>query len=270
MQSKTAEKQYKETLASQISDEPEPQTLLEEVPEVVEPETQEPEPQPSPKKQRQKKTRSPPEPKPAPAESEEEADQVENATSESEEYVSPVPVRRKNSTLKKTPKRSGTKLARAETLPTPKPKGKREPRQEQESRQERDLTNTKEGRKGRKTSSVSRRDPEIDTREAPKKLSLGKNKWGNFEEPNTHIVFSKQLRKAIGVQDAKTGTVRKLSLEHVKMCMLNGWPVLDMDDSSEESSESSEYASSDELSSLVTEDSDVLGSDFTKTPPELT
>ena len=72
-----------------------------------------------------------------------------------------------------------------------------------------------------------------------KKKTITRNKWGRFEDPQTHIVFDPVSKKAYGYQDHESGSVRSLSNVDKRICEKKGWafvdiPVKDDDDSDEE------------------------------------
>lgn len=51
---------------------------------------------------------------------------------------------------------------------------------------------------------------------------ITRNKWGNYEHNETHIVFDPKSRNAFGVQ-RKNGDVYSLGPDDVKVCINNGW-----------------------------------------------
>jgi len=70
------------------------------------------------------------------------------------------------------------------------------------------------------------------------KKSIRRNKWGNFEDPDTHIVFNARTKAAYGVQDHKSGKITALTAKHISICEKYHWKyhVIEEDESEEESS----------------------------------
>lgn len=71
-------------------------------------------------------------------------------------------------------------------------------------------------------------DVEIELEPSKKKKTIQKisvNKYGRYEEPNTHIVFDFHSRKAYGVQSSD-GKLKPLTSEHVRICQLRKWKYL--------------------------------------------
>ena len=87
-----------------------------------------------------------------------------------------------------------------------------------------------------------------DSYESPKKHApivrkkhIGPNKWGRFEDPDTHIVFDPRTVCAYGVQEPN-GKIICLTPKHIAICEKNKWkytkPVKDSDEESDEESSS--------------------------------
>jgi hypothetical protein len=84
------------------------------------------------------------------------------------------------------------------------------------------------------------------------KMVLRPNHWRRFEEPETHIIFDPERKKAYGVQDHTTGKVLALSKKHIQICKERNWPYLVIqndssseDESEEEDSDGNDYDSDD-------------------------
>jgi hypothetical protein len=97
-----------------------------------------------------------------------------------------------------------------------------------------------------------------------KRKVIRPNKWGRFEDIDTHIVFDPFNKTAVGVQLAN-GKMKKLEDEHVELCKKHGWKYsLDSDDeeesaegsfeSEESEDEASVYSSEQEEASEIEED----------------
>lgn len=54
------------------------------------------------------------------------------------------------------------------------------------------------------------------------KITVYRNKWGNYEDSNTGIVFDKRTGNAIGYQK-NNGEIFSLAPKHVEICIKNGW-----------------------------------------------
>jgi hypothetical protein len=82
------------------------------------------------------------------------------------------------------------------------------------------------------------------------KKSIRRNKWGNFEDPDTHIVFNARTKAAYGVQDHKSGKITALTPKHIITCEKYHWKyhVIEEDDESsgDESGEEEVEESQDE------------------------
>lgn len=76
-----------------------------------------------------------------------------------------------------------------------------------------------------------------------KKTIIKTNKWGNFEDADSGILFDPKSRKAFGVQDHKTGRIFKLTSIHKELCRRNGWAIEKIEESSSSESEESESGS---------------------------
>lgn len=57
----------------------------------------------------------------------------------------------------------------------------------------------------------------------PKKIRIRPNKWGRYEEPDSHIVFDHVEKVAIGIQDQKSGRVLALDAKAIEHCKKNLW-----------------------------------------------
>jgi len=53
-------------------------------------------------------------------------------------------------------------------------------------------------------------------------MRIRKNKWGNYEHTDTHIVFDIKSRLAYGIQH-KNGDIYSLDSDSIKICTKNGW-----------------------------------------------
>lgn len=51
-------------------------------------------------------------------------------------------------------------------------------------------------------------------------VAIRKNSWGNHEDPQTHLVFSKESKKVIGKQNPD-GTIAELDKEDINICHKN-------------------------------------------------
>ena len=93
-----------------------------------------------------------------------------------------------------------------------------------------------------------------------RKKRIPKNYWGNYEDPDTHIVFHPATSKAFGVQKAN-GKVVPLSPEHVLICKRYGWKyeeIIDSDEESElEEEEGSEIEEEEDIEDSDEEDSEL-------------
>lgn len=103
-----------------------------------------------------------------------------------------------------------------------------------------------------------------------KTKKIFRNKWGNFEEPSTAIVFRAKDSVAIGVQD-DDGEIGPLSKRDIQTCKKNGWRYeivsnpsdeRDLSDDDENSDSFSDEESSDEEYSDDDESSDEDSSDY--------
>ena len=56
-----------------------------------------------------------------------------------------------------------------------------------------------------------------------KKVQIVQNRFGNFEDKETGIVFNKKTRKAEGYQNREDGKVYPLSAHHIVLCKKNYW-----------------------------------------------
>jgi hypothetical protein len=68
-------------------------------------------------------------------------------------------------------------------------------------------------------------------------LKLIRNERGRYEDPETHVLFNPETKKAYGVQ-RKNGDVRGFTPQEKEMCKRKGWEYLDLESSDESSSES--------------------------------
>ena len=93
-----------------------------------------------------------------------------------------------------------------------------------------------------------------------RKKIISPNKWGRFEDTETHIVFDPVKRCAYGVQDHKTGNVNALSKSHIDICKRNLWSYTvsseyeDDDETDEEESEEESESEENEDESEEQED----------------
>lgn len=80
-----------------------------------------------------------------------------------------------------------------------------------------------------------------------KKKKIYKNKYGRFEDPDTHFVFHPTSRLVYGLQDHVSGLVRPLSEEDKRKCVKRKWKYLEVatNDREEESESESEDTSDD-------------------------
>lgn len=78
------------------------------------------------------------------------------------------------------------------------------------------------------------------------KKSIRRNQWGNFEDPDTNIVFNAKTKAAWGVQDHKSGMVTALKEKHIALCKKYGWRYNLIKEESESSSEEESDESDDE------------------------
>lgn len=77
-----------------------------------------------------------------------------------------------------------------------------------------------------------------------KKKRISKNKWGRFEDPDTHIVFDPFTKQAYGYQNHASGTVQALTEENKRTCRKKGWEFLEIPvEEDDEDSEDDEYSS---------------------------
>jgi hypothetical protein len=69
------------------------------------------------------------------------------------------------------------------------------------------------------------------------KKKIMPNKWGRFEDVETHILFDPATKAAYGVQDQKTGKVLALENKHITICKNNGWRyhLIEVEDDVEDS-----------------------------------
>jgi len=56
-----------------------------------------------------------------------------------------------------------------------------------------------------------------------KRIKIRANRWGRFEEPESHIVFDPVEKTAIGIQDHKSGRVLSLDSKAIEHCKKNLW-----------------------------------------------
>lgn len=58
-------------------------------------------------------------------------------------------------------------------------------------------------------------------------LKISKNKWGRYEDPETHFVFDRKTKAVYGVQDESTkkDILYQLNADDVKLCGERGWGV---------------------------------------------
>jgi hypothetical protein len=80
------------------------------------------------------------------------------------------------------------------------------------------------------------------------KKKIMPNKWGRFEDTETHILFDPSTKAAYGVQDQKTGKVLALENKHIAICKNNGWRyhLIEVEDAEVETSEDSEVEASED------------------------
>lgn len=81
-----------------------------------------------------------------------------------------------------------------------------------------------------------------------KVLKIGRNRFGRFEEPKSHLLFDPETHTVYGVQD-QTGKVLKLTPKHYELCRRKGWKFYEEEESSESDSELESEESTDESSS---------------------
>ena len=60
-----------------------------------------------------------------------------------------------------------------------------------------------------------------------KKVEIVQNKFGNFEDVDSGIVFNKKTRKAQGYQNHADGKVYPLSPSHIVVCKKNYWDYVE-------------------------------------------
>lgn len=88
------------------------------------------------------------------------------------------------------------------------------------------LNNHKESNNKDSSSESSSEDEESDEESSSEseeeKITVYKNKWGNYEDKNTNIVFDRKTGNAIGYQKSN-GEIYSLTPKHVKICTRNGW-----------------------------------------------
>ncbi len=99
--------------------------------------------------------------------------------------------------------------------------------QEQESHEQDNSTEQDTEPHEQDNSTEQPQDTESHEQKSPKKSSkrvakIIYNEWGNYEHPETCIVFNPKSRAAYGVQH-RNGDVYSLGPDQVKICIRNGW-----------------------------------------------
>lgn len=113
--------------------------------------------------------------------------------------------------------------------------------------------------KARKPAVVNSNIPKVTLAEEPvKKIikkQIGRNKYGNFEDPETHIIFERKTHVAFAVQLPKGG-VRDLDEKEKEICRRKGWklPPEEEEDSDEESYDEEISESEDDNTDKEAED----------------
>lgn len=93
-----------------------------------------------------------------------------------------------------------------------------------------------------------------------KTLKIGRNIFGRFEEPRTHLLFDPETHEVYGVQ-GQTGNVLPLANKHYEICRKKGWKYYE-DDESESESDSDSINSEDEESDAKSSEEDEYDSDY--------
>lgn len=86
-----------------------------------------------------------------------------------------------------------------------------------------------------------------------RKIHIKPNKWGRYEEPESHICFDSSTKTAYGVQDP-SGKLLALSPKHIALCEKNKWKYTKHVE--EEDSESEESESEDEEDKISDQESE--------------
>jgi hypothetical protein len=84
---------------------------------------------------------------------------------------------------------------------------------------------------------------------------IGPNRWGRFEDPETHILFNPATKCAYGIQKSN-GEIATLTSSHIKICKHNGWDYTDIPDSEESTIEESFSETEDSSGSEVETEED--------------
>lgn len=87
-----------------------------------------------------------------------------------------------------------------------------------------------------------------------KTLKIGRNMYGRFEEPRTHLLFDPVTHQVYGVQ-AQTGNVLPLTPKHYDICRKKGWKFYEYEESDDSESEG-DSSDSDDNSEVDSSDSD--------------
>jgi hypothetical protein len=82
------------------------------------------------------------------------------------------------------------------------------------------------------------------------KKKIYKNKYGRFEDPDTHFVFDPKDKLVYGVQDNVTGKVRSLTERDIQKCINRKWRYLEVTSTNDEDEEEEDQSTeSDDTSS---------------------
>jgi len=115
-----------------------------------------------------------------------------------------------------------------------------------------------------KNNSSSNEEPETSSKKPKNKkvkkhktLKIGRNRFGRFEEPKSHLLFDPETHTVYGVQD-QTGKVLKLTPKHYEYCRRKGWKYYEEEEESSESDSESESSGDESTES----DSDELESEI--------
>ena len=113
-------------------------------------------------------------------------------------------------------------------------------------------------------------------------LKISKNKWGRYEDPETHFVFDRKTKAVYGVQDESTkkDILYQLNADDVKLCGERGWgvavksslvngvptPVYDESDGEGDDQDSQGDSGSDENEEERSDDGSESGDDDSQEP----
>jgi hypothetical protein len=95
------------------------------------------------------------------------------------------------------------------------------------------------------------------TKVTTKKIIIKPNKYGRYEEPESHILFNFETKCAYGVQ-GPNGKVTSLTPKHVAICEKNRWKYNKIVKDDEEDEESDEIEDEDEESEELEEDEEEI------------